>query len=127
MNSPIKLEDDLRCKEGFLTEIYLFLVRINTSHPYRWYMIEFAHLGFIGKLFKTSDLNMFIFTFLMYAEYKPVDILLGSVFSVLVCNEEATWVNILIQFDPNHVLWAIITQLTLNRIDAGIATFEEYE
>ncbi len=51
-------------------------------------MIEFSQLGFIGKLFKCSDLPMFVNFFLIFAKNKPVDWLFDSVLDVKICNPE---------------------------------------
>ena len=72
-------------------------------------MIEFSPLGFIGKLFKTSDLTFFINMFILFSNYrvnlffilnilkiktdyflikniKPVDMLHSVVLDLIACN-----------------------------------------
>jgi len=79
----LQLEDDIISKRGFISEIEVYL---NTLNNKKWIMIEFSPLGFIGKLFKTSDLPLFINTFILYANYKPVDMLHMSVLANIACD-----------------------------------------
>lgn len=60
------MEDDIISKMGFIKEILDFI----KTQDNKWMMIEFSPLGFIGKLFKTSDLTYFINTFLLYSSFK---------------------------------------------------------
>lgn len=53
-----------------------------------WKIIEFSQLGFIGKLFKTNELSLFINFFLMFANDKPVDWLYDIALDVKICNPE---------------------------------------
>merc|ERR1719468_326820 len=50
--------------------------------------MEFSSLGFIGKLFKCSDLPKFVNFFLIFAADKPVDWLYDSLLDVKICNPE---------------------------------------
>jgi alpha-1,3-mannosylglycoprotein beta-1,4-N-acetylglucosaminyltransferase A/B len=52
----------------------------------KWKMIEFSELGFIGKLFRCSDLPMFMHMFLLYSFNKPIDLIHNIVFDALVCD-----------------------------------------
>lgn len=79
----LQLEDDIISKRGFISEIESYL---NTLNDKKWIMIEFSPLGFIGKLFKASDLPLFINTFILYANYKPVDMLHMSVLANIACD-----------------------------------------
>lgn len=81
----LQLEDDVVSKSGFVTTIKDFIKKQTND---KWMMMEFSQLGFIGKLFKTNDLPMFISFFLMFASAKPCDWLFESVFTVKVCNPE---------------------------------------
>lgn len=51
-------------------------------------MLEFSYLGFIGKLFKSTDLPLVVEFFLMFYKDKPIDWLLDHLLSVKVCNPE---------------------------------------
>ena len=77
----MKLEDDIMCSNQFLTVIKGV---INRNDPI-WLFMEFSKLGFIGKLFKTSDLPVFINTFLIFASQKPCDLLIESILDVRTC------------------------------------------
>ena len=81
----LQLEDDVVSKSGFFTIVKQF---IQSQKRNEWMMIEFSQLGFIGKLFKSRDLPMFVNFFLMFASDKPVDWLFESVFDVKICNPE---------------------------------------
>jgi alpha-1,3-mannosylglycoprotein beta-1,4-N-acetylglucosaminyltransferase A/B len=81
----LQLEDDVVAKYGCISAIFDF---INKQKTNKWLILEFTQLGFIGKLFKTRDLPVFINFFLMFATDKPVDWLADSVFSVKTCDPE---------------------------------------
>ena len=51
----------------------------------KWLVMEFCKLGFIGKMFKISNLSMFIQFFITFFKDKPVDWLLSDVISTKVC------------------------------------------
>ena len=56
------------------------------SYNYKnWIVIEFCKLGFIGKMFKSSNLSMFVQFFITFFKDKPVDWLLSDVISTKVC------------------------------------------
>ncbi len=61
-----------------------------------WKMIEFSELGFIGKLFRCSDLPMFMHMFLLYSFVKPVDLIHNIVFEALSCDPGKSQVKMLI-------------------------------
>jgi hypothetical protein len=61
-----------------------------------WKLIEFSEIGFIGKLFPTQDLPLFINSFYTFAFYKPVDILLYDVLRLIACDSVQKQVNFLI-------------------------------
>ena len=81
----LQLEDDVVAKYGCISAIFDFINRQKTN---KWLILEFTQLGFIGKLFKTRDLPVFINFFIMFATDKPVDWLADSVFSVKTCDPE---------------------------------------
>lgn len=51
-----------------------------------WWCINFSGLGFIGKLLRSRDLNMFISVFLIFADIKPIDIIFDNLIEMLVCD-----------------------------------------
>jgi len=50
-----------------------------------WLVIDYCQLGFIGKLFKSSDLPALVQFFLMFYNDKPVDWLLDNLIQTKVC------------------------------------------
>ena len=60
----------------------------NRHNSKKWLVIEFCKLGFIGKMFKSSNLSMFIQFFITFFKDKPVDWLLSDVISTKVCTPE---------------------------------------
>ena len=88
----LQLEDDVISKSGFITTMKTFIKKQTND---KWMMIEFSQLGFIGKLFKCSELSVFISFFLMFASDKPCDWLFDSVFSVKICNPEKGHVSLI--------------------------------
>ncbi len=91
----LQLEDDITSTDGFLTEIQMFMSKLGTGTDSRWLMLEFCDLGFIGKLIRTKDLQIFVNVFLMFAEIKPVDQLHNVIFEAMTCNPEKNFVNLL--------------------------------
>ena len=51
-----------------------------------WILLEFSHLGFIGKLFKTTDIPSIIQFIVMFYKDKPIDWLLDHYVFVRVCS-----------------------------------------
>eukprot|EP00071_Canis_lupus_P028019 XP_022261576.1 alpha-1,3-mannosyl-glycoprotein 4-beta-N-acetylglucosaminyltransferase-like protein MGAT4D [Canis lupus familiaris] len=83
----LQLEDDIIAKKMYFTKITDF-VHNGTSN--NWFYIEFSILGFIGKLFKSEDLTDFVRFFLMFYKDKPIDLLLGDIFQVKMCDPGET-------------------------------------
>ncbi|CAK7315552.1 Alpha-1,3-mannosyl-glycoprotein 4-beta-N-acetylglucosaminyltransferase-like protein MGAT4D [Vulpes lagopus] len=83
----LQLEDDIIAKKMYFTKITDF-VHSGTSN--NWFYIEFSILGFIGKLFKSEDLTDFVRFFLMFYKDKPIDLLLGDIFQVKMCDPGET-------------------------------------
>ena len=64
------------------------VLKYNTSIPFLSFprfVIDYCQLGFIGKLFKSTDLPTLIQFFLMFYNDKPVDWLLENVIQTMVC------------------------------------------
>lgn len=81
----VQLEDDIVAKLGYSETIMSFTTRLSTEE---WLFLEFSQLGFIGKLFRSSDLPMIVEFFLMFHKDKPIDWLLDHILWVKVCNPE---------------------------------------
>lgn len=81
----IQLEDDIVATPEFAATIRTFALQQETNE---WLILEFSTLGFIGKLFRTSDLSLVVEFFLMFHKDKPVDWLLDHILWVKVCNPE---------------------------------------
>jgi len=68
----IQLEDDVHSAIGFVKSIRRYVSEQNRNHP-QWAVLEFSVLGFIGKLFRSSDLERLAeFMMLFYVE-QPID------------------------------------------------------
>lgn len=67
----IQLEDDVLCGKDFISGVrhYIYLQTKTTT----WAMLEFSELGFIGKLFKSSDLEKLARFLTLFYEEQPVD------------------------------------------------------
>lgn len=81
----MQLEDDLITKPGYITKVHKFIAE-RALKP--WFMLEFSSLGFIGKLFRTSDLPLLIQFIMLFYREKPVDWLLDSFFINKYCSPE---------------------------------------
>ncbi|MEQ2196215.1 Alpha-1,3-mannosyl-glycoprotein 4-beta-N-acetylglucosaminyltransferase B, partial [Xenoophorus captivus] len=81
----IQLEDDVFAKTGYYSDMKAFAMEAASTE---WLYLEFSQLGFIGKMFKTSDLPMIAEFFLMFHKDKPIDWLLDHILWVKVCNPE---------------------------------------
>lgn len=81
----IQLEDDIVATPDYASTIKTFALQQETN---KWLILEFSALGFIGKLFRTSDLSLVVEFFLMFHKDKPVDWLLDHILWVKVCNPE---------------------------------------
>lgn len=81
----VQLEDDVISKPGYVTIMKNFALNQKLND---WLLLEFSHLGFIGKLFKSTDLPFIVEFFLMFHKDKPVDWLLDHLLYVKVCNPE---------------------------------------
>ncbi|XP_065058863.1 alpha-1,3-mannosyl-glycoprotein 4-beta-N-acetylglucosaminyltransferase B-like isoform X2 [Rhopilema esculentum] len=80
-----QLEDDIVATPAYASTILTFALQQENND---WFMLEFSSLGFIGKLFKSSDLSVMVDFFLMFYKDKPVDWLLDHILWVKVCNPE---------------------------------------
>ncbi|KAL1261827.1 hypothetical protein QQF64_007092 [Cirrhinus molitorella] len=81
----VQLEDDIVAKQGFFESMKKYIEQVLSEE---WLFLEFSQLGFIGKLFRTSDLPLIVEFFLMFHKDKPIDWLLDHILWVKVCNPE---------------------------------------
>ncbi|EJW83186.1 MGAT4B protein [Wuchereria bancrofti] len=81
----LQLEDDVLAKPGYVSRIKKFIDGRMTDD---WLMLEFSSLGFIGKLFRTSDLTLLLQFIAMFHKQKPVDWLLDLLFVNRYCHPE---------------------------------------
>ncbi|XP_065098858.1 alpha-1,3-mannosyl-glycoprotein 4-beta-N-acetylglucosaminyltransferase B [Paramisgurnus dabryanus] len=81
----IQLEDDIVAKQGYSESMKAF---VQQELSQEWLYLEFSQLGFIGKLFRSSDLPMFVEFILMFHKDKPIDWLLDHILWVKACNPE---------------------------------------
>ncbi|MCI4379656.1 hypothetical protein PGIGA_G00230750 [Pangasianodon gigas] len=81
----IQLEDDIVAKSGYSESIKEYISNVDNE---QWLFLEFSQLGFIGKLFRASDLPSIVEFFLMFHKDKPIDWLLDHILWVKVCNPE---------------------------------------
>uniref|UniRef100_UPI00358FF980 alpha-1,3-mannosyl-glycoprotein 4-beta-N-acetylglucosaminyltransferase B-like isoform X2 n=1 Tax=Myxine glutinosa TaxID=7769 RepID=UPI00358FF980 len=81
----VQLEDDIVALPNFLSLMKNFAEHQPSED---WMVLEFSQLGFIGKLFKSSDLNIIVEFVLMFYKDKPIDWLLDHILWVKVCNPE---------------------------------------
>ena len=68
---------------GYLSAMKTFALNQKTDE---WILLEFSQLGFIGKLFKTTDIPSIIQFIIMFYKDKPIDWLLDHYVYVRVCN-----------------------------------------
>ncbi|XP_019630460.1 PREDICTED: alpha-1,3-mannosyl-glycoprotein 4-beta-N-acetylglucosaminyltransferase C-like [Branchiostoma belcheri] len=71
----MQLEDDVISAQNFLTGIKEYLERMKSSD---WTVLEFSGLGFIGKLFRSSDLQRLADLIMLFYQESPVDVLFFS-------------------------------------------------
>uniref|UniRef100_A0A3B3SQS8 Zgc:154054 n=1 Tax=Paramormyrops kingsleyae TaxID=1676925 RepID=A0A3B3SQS8_9TELE len=81
----VQLEDDIVAKLGYSTTMKNFVSQ-QTSQD--WLVLEFSQLGFIGKMFRASDIPVLVDFILMFYKDKPIDWLLDHFLWVKVCNPE---------------------------------------
>jgi len=75
----IQIEDDVECSRGFVSSLRDYIEECNgvQTHGANWAMLEFSELGFIGKLFRSSDLNKLARYMRMFYAEQPVDWLMS--------------------------------------------------
>ncbi|XP_035829309.1 alpha-1,3-mannosyl-glycoprotein 4-beta-N-acetylglucosaminyltransferase B [Aplysia californica] len=83
----IQLEDDLSAQKGFITSMSN---TINKQYG-EWFLLQFSTLGFIGRLFKCSDVPKIMEFLLMFYNQKPCDWLLDDYLRVQSCGHGENW------------------------------------
>uniref|UniRef100_A0A8C8FNY7 Alpha-1,3-mannosyl-glycoprotein 4-beta-N-acetylglucosaminyltransferase B-like n=1 Tax=Oncorhynchus tshawytscha TaxID=74940 RepID=A0A8C8FNY7_ONCTS len=81
----VQLEDDIVANPGYSQTMKIYVRKLATDD---WMFLEFSQLGFIGKMFRASDLPMIAEFFLMFYKDKPIDWLLDHILWVKACNPE---------------------------------------
>eukprot|EP00794_Sanderia_malayensis_P007277 gene7277-8088_t len=81
----VQLEDDIVASPSYASTIKSFVLQQESND---WFILEFSILGFIGKLFKSTDVIKFVDFILMFHKNKPVDWLLDHILTVEICNPE---------------------------------------
>ncbi|XP_045174878.2 alpha-1,3-mannosyl-glycoprotein 4-beta-N-acetylglucosaminyltransferase C-like [Mercenaria mercenaria] len=71
----IQLEDDVIVATDFIQDIR----NVIASTSQTWFLLEFSRLGFIGKLFRSSDLEFVSMFLLKHYDLAPCDLLLGTI------------------------------------------------
>ncbi|KAL5007003.1 hypothetical protein ScPMuIL_015809 [Solemya velum] len=75
----MQLEDDVISATSFLADITKFIENQTNS----WTCLEFSKLGFIGKLFKSSDLLKLSHILLRFYQKEPCDLLLPKFIRIM--------------------------------------------
>ncbi|NXA42325.1 MGT4C acetylglucosaminyltransferase, partial [Eudromia elegans] len=106
----LMIEDDVRCSKSFLTAIRMALTSWEGSN---WATLEFSKLGYIGKLYRSSDLPRLARFLLLFYQEMPCDWLL-SYFRLLLTQKDV------IRFKPSlfqHMGFYSSFQGTVNRLE----------
>ena len=71
----LQIEDDVVCAPNFVKIIEAFVDAKHKENTH-WAVLEFSHIGFVGKLMKSEDLDKFAVFLMTFYEEQPVDWLL---------------------------------------------------
>ncbi|XP_050812236.1 alpha-1,6-mannosyl-glycoprotein 4-beta-N-acetylglucosaminyltransferase-like [Gopherus flavomarginatus] len=105
----LMIEDDVQCSKSFFTTIRKAVASQEGSY---WVTLEFSKLGYIGKLYHSSDLPQLAQFLLLFYQEMPCDWLLGH-FRLLLTQKEV------IRFKPSlfqHIGLYSSFQGTLNQL-----------
>lgn len=83
-NFYLQLEDDIIAKPKYLE----FVDKAVQKETSSWFILEFSNLGFIGKLFRNSQLRVLVNFVMLFYKEKPVDWLLDNLLYTKVCSPE---------------------------------------
>ncbi|NXA54314.1 MGT4C acetylglucosaminyltransferase, partial [Nothocercus julius] len=106
----LMIEDDVKCSKSFLTAIRKALTSREGSS---WATLEFSKLGYIGKLYHSSDLPRLARFLLLFYQEMPCDWLLSH-FRLLLTQKDV------IRFKPSlfqHMGFYSSFQGTVNRLE----------
>ncbi|VDM40687.1 unnamed protein product [Toxocara canis] len=78
----LQVEDDVLAKSDYMAKIESVITE--KGHG-KWFTVDFASLGFIGKLFHAKDLVYLIHYIALLYRYRPVDWILDTVFIDRYC------------------------------------------
>ncbi|EDV25044.1 uncharacterized protein TRIADDRAFT_56567 [Trichoplax adhaerens] len=78
----LQLEDDVIAAKGFVSSIISYA----DSQSGNWFVIYYSELGFIGRLFKTSELGYMIDFLIMFHVDHPCDWIIENVLESKVCS-----------------------------------------
>ncbi|KAG6935357.1 MGAT4 Family Member C-like [Chelydra serpentina] len=105
----LMIEDDVQCSKSFFTAIRKAVASREGSY---WATLEFSKLGYIGKLYHSSDLPQLAQFLLLFYQEMPCDWLLGH-FRLMLAQKEV------IRFKPSlfqHIGLYSSFQGTFNRL-----------
>ena len=71
----IQLEDDVISASGYINDIRTFI----SAQTKPWFLLEFTYLGYIGKMFHSTDLDRVAYYLLSFYDRMPGDLLLGQI------------------------------------------------
>lgn len=80
----VQLEDDIISRPGYFTAMKSYSTEM--AKKVDWFMIDFCSLGSMGKMYKTSELNVVIFYFAMFQNAKPIDWLIDDFMQTRFCD-----------------------------------------
>ncbi|EFX88534.1 hypothetical protein DAPPUDRAFT_310736 [Daphnia pulex] len=80
----VQLEDDILTTPGYITKMKKFALKKEAMNL-DWFLLDFCQLGFIGKMFKSTDLPYIIQFAVMFHNDKPVDWLLDPIIETRYC------------------------------------------
>ncbi|XP_030076446.1 alpha-1,3-mannosyl-glycoprotein 4-beta-N-acetylglucosaminyltransferase C [Microcaecilia unicolor] len=80
----VMLEDDVQCAKSFFTVIKKVLTERENSY---WVTLEFSKLGYIGKVYHSSDLPRLAHLLLLFYQEMPCDWLLTYFHKLLTQND----------------------------------------
>ncbi|CAL1546456.1 unnamed protein product [Lymnaea stagnalis] len=83
----IQLEDDIQATPGYVTGMKQGIL----NNFGDWFLLQFSTLGFIGRLFKSTDVPKVLEFLLMFFSSKPCDWLLEDFLRVKVCGHGDKW------------------------------------
>ncbi|KAL4673723.1 hypothetical protein H8959_017657 [Pygathrix nigripes] len=95
----LMIEDDVKCAPGFVSQIATIL---SAWERKAWVTLEFARLGFIGKLFHARDLPCFVRFLLLFYQEMPCDYLLSHFRDLLMQKKPIQFFPSLFQHMGNY-------------------------